>query len=258
MAAKAIEMKVTSRLKIVIALFFISAFQFSGFSQIQKDTIKVLFVGNSYTYYHNMAQMVSLISDSTQTKIITRKSTIGGANLSEHWLGERNLKTKEKIENGGFDIVVLQNHSLETINEPERFVKYMKLLCDYIKENGAQPYLYNTWAREHKPEMQLTIDKLYKQVATENNAKIVPIGQLWLKAKQVNPAIQLYDSDGSHPSETGTFITACTFVYTLTNQFPKNLKSVYRYKDIDNETITVMRPSDEDIQLAKDLITKMN
>ena len=198
--------------------------------------------------------MVSLISDSTQTKIITRKSTIGGANLSEHWLGERGLKTKEKIKNGEFDVVVLQNHSMETINEPERFVKYMNLFCDYIKAHNAKPFLYNTWAREKKPEMQKTIDRLYSKIAAENNATRVPIGTAWAIAKKTNPSVDLYESDGSHPSEIGTFITASVFVYSLVNEFPKNLRTIYRAKDIDNESITVMRRSSEDIVLTKELI----
>jgi hypothetical protein len=257
MVVKSIEMKNKNTLKLAITVLLISIFHFNSFAQTSKDTLKVLFVGNSYTYFHNLAQMVSLISDSAQTKIITRKSTIGGANLSEHWLGERGLKTKEIIKNGKFDIVVLQNHSLETINQPERFIKYMNLFCDYIKENNSKPFLYNTWAREKKPEMQLTIDKLYKQIAVNNNATIVPVGRSWEIVKEIDSTLKLYESDGSHPSEIGTFIIACTFVHTLLNEFPESLKTVYRTKDINNESITVMRCSEEDVQLAKELITKI-
>ena len=257
MVVKSIEMKNKSTLKLAIIILLIGIFHFNSLAQTPKDTLRVLFVGNSYTYFYNLAQMVSLISDSTQTKIITRKSTIGGANLSEHWLGERGLKTKEIIKNGEFDIVVLQNHSLETINQPERFIKYMNLFCDYIKENNARVFLYNTWAREKKPEMQLTIDKLYKQIAVNNNATIVPIGRSWKIAKEIDPTLKLYESDGSHPSEIGTFFTACTFVYTLLNEFPENLKNVYFTKDLHDESITVMRRSEETIQLAKKLVTKI-
>ncbi|MCD6354645.1 MAG: hypothetical protein J7L95_03760 [Prolixibacteraceae bacterium] len=58
------------------------------FAQIPKDSLKILFVGNSYTYVENIPQIVSLISEQTGIKLITKKSTKGGATLSQHWRGQ--------------------------------------------------------------------------------------------------------------------------------------------------------------------------
>jgi hypothetical protein len=115
-------------------LFIISALclglgQYSASAQVKRDTLKLLFVGNSYTYVENLPQIVSILSDGSNTKLITRKSTMGGAKLSEHWKGERGLKSKEIIRDGNFDIIVLQEHSLGTINEKDSVVKYEKLFC---------------------------------------------------------------------------------------------------------------------------------
>src|SRR5665648_133272 len=120
----------------------------SSSAQVKRDTLKVLFVGNSYTYVQNLPQIVSIISDSTKTKLVTRKSTVGGAFLSEHWFGKRGLKTKEIITKGKFDIVILQENSMGTIQQPDSTIKYAKLLCGLIKASGAKPCLYMTWARE--------------------------------------------------------------------------------------------------------------
>ena len=54
-----------------------------------RDTLRVLFVGNSYIYYNNLPQMVSLISDSLNTKLICKKSTYGGSTLGDHWNSRR-------------------------------------------------------------------------------------------------------------------------------------------------------------------------
>ena len=91
---------------VIIAIFWLSGVQ--GAAQVQKDTLRVLFVGNSYTYFENLPQVVSVLSEQTGTVLITEKSTIGGAKLREHWRGARGLNTKEKIRNGDYDIVVLQ------------------------------------------------------------------------------------------------------------------------------------------------------
>ena len=68
-----------------------------SFAQEKKDTVRVLLVGNSYIYYNNLAQMIGLITDSLNTKIICKKSTIGAATLGQHWNSERGLKTKKII-----------------------------------------------------------------------------------------------------------------------------------------------------------------
>ncbi len=66
-----------------------------SFAQGVEDTLKVLFAGNSYTHFSNMPHLVSLISDSTGTMLITSKSVAGGVRLSEHWRGEKGLKTMD-------------------------------------------------------------------------------------------------------------------------------------------------------------------
>jgi hypothetical protein len=54
----------------------------------QQKELKVLFAGNSYTYGYNLPHIVSIMSEGTDTRLVTRKSVIGGAHLWEHWNGE--------------------------------------------------------------------------------------------------------------------------------------------------------------------------
>jgi len=205
-----------------------------------EDTLKILFVGNSYTYFGNLPQIISIISDSSKTKLVTNKSTAGGAKLSEHWRGEKGLKTKAMIINGRFDIVVLQEYSWGTIKEPDSVLKYSKLLCDLIKENGAKPYLFLTWAREKVPQYQETINKIYLQVAAENDAVLVPVGKAWELARQQRPKIELYDPDGSHPSGLGSFLAACVFVGAILHEIPSVLQRIYYATDAGGESVLLM------------------
>jgi hypothetical protein len=101
--------------KFCVLLFIIS---YTSFAQ-QKDTLNVLFVGNSYTYYSNLPKMVSDLSKSTSTFIKTQMSAIGGAKLKQHFNQERGLKTKDLIKNVNFDIVVLQEQSMGTLTNKE-------------------------------------------------------------------------------------------------------------------------------------------
>ena len=217
----------------------------------ENDTLKILLVGNSYTHFENLPQIISIISDSASTKLITKKSTMGGAKLREHWLGERGSQTKEMIRNGNFDIVVLQEYSMGAINEPDSLIKYSKLFCDFIKENDATPYFYLTWAREKVPQYQATINKVYSKAATENDAVLVPVGKAWALARQLRPDIKIYNPDGSHPSKLGTFLTACVFVATILGEMPDELPWKFRTKDIQGESVALMAIDSLDVIFCK-------
>ena len=227
----------------LIFIVLIISGSFSGSSasaQVKRDTLKVLFVGNSYTYVQNLPQIVSIISDSTKTKLVTRKSTIGGAYLSEHWFGKRGLKTKEIITKGKFDIVILQENSMGTIQQPDSTIKYAKLLCQFIKASGAKPCFYMTWAREKVPQYQDEITKAYSGIAKDNGAILVPVGKAWELAMKLRPTINLFDPDGSHPSSLGAILSAYVFVGALTGEVPSSIPGWYGIKDIDGESVQLM------------------
>lgn len=251
-------MEINKKIGLILAFLSLISVKPPCFAQSHKDTLDVLFVGNSYTYYENMPQIISIISDSTKTKLITKKSIYGGVSLSDHWHGLKGLKTKEIIEKGNFDIVVLQEQSMGAINNPDSLLKYAKFFCNFIKENGAKPYLYNTWAREKVPQYQETINKVYLEASAENEAKIVPVGQAWALAKQLRPEIVLYDADGSHPSKMGTFLTACIFVVTILDEIPDKLPGMYYTFDLEGEFIDLMIIDPLDVIFCQEIAKEIN
>ncbi len=244
--------------KLKYVLIIVSLFWYNiCLSQSKTDTLNILFVGNSYTYFSNMPHLVSLISDSTQTKLLTSKSVAGGARLSHHWRGERGLSTKELIENGDFDIVVLQDQSMSAIEQPDSLLIYSKKFSNYIRKNGAQPYLYCTWAREKVPQYQETITDVYKQAARENNTGIVNVGDTWASAKRLRPDLELYLSDGSHQSPLGAFLTACAFVKELSKELPDELPRYYKVIDTYGESVELMLLDPLDITFCLKLVNEI-
>lgn len=205
-----------------VRLFFgaliivILCFSYNSTAQ-PKDTLRVLFVGNSYTYIWNIPRMVSVIAASQNKVIIARQSTVGGAYFEEHWKGERGLKTVEKISNGKWDFVILQNNSLSAIQSYDKFLEYGKKLINLIKENNSVPLLYLTWAREYNPLMQNQINKAYQDLASQTGAKVVPVGMIWNRVHSLRPDLRLYEPDGSHPSTIGSYLIANIFYAYLTH-----------------------------------------
>lgn len=205
-------------------LFFplFSLFTAQVCAQVQAPQ-KILFVGNSYTYYWNLPQQVALLAASKEIPMITRQSTSGGVTLGIHQEGKRSLKTLQIIEKEGFDAIVLQDHSTWPVLEADSTLYYGKLLAEAAQRRGARIYLYLTWARENNPLMQQHLDETYSALAKATGATIVPVGKAWQLALQQRPGIRLFEPDGSHPSPLGSYLSACVFFGILTGESPLGL-----------------------------------
>jgi hypothetical protein len=237
---------------------FLTILLLFAFTQVNansnRDTLRVLFIGNSYIFYNNLPQMVSLLSDSLNTKLICKKSTYGGSTLGDHWNSRKGLRTREILEKEKFDIVVIQDNSMWPLEHADSVSMFGKLFCDLIKSKKATPYIYNTWSREATPQTQPAINKVYETLALETQSVLVPVGSIWAEAKIQKPATQLYFTDGSHPSPLGTFLIALCFVKKITGVLPTKYATVYNYPAIDNESIRLMQVSENDILFFSGLV----
>jgi len=71
------------------------------------------------------------------------------------------------------------------------------------------------------------------------------------------PRATLYSSDGSHPSNLGTFIAALCFVKSITGQLPSSLPTVFYYFDRDGETFRIMQVTKEEIALGLNVVNSI-
>lgn len=220
--------------KIICLLLFCSSFSLTVYSQTDASK-KILFVGNSYTYFWNLPQVTAAMMKAQKQAFTTQQSTAGGAHWGHHWRNERGLQTKRKIQEGDYDIIVLQNHSRSTIDRPDSLMHFGGLFDQMIKKSGAETYLYMTWARSWDPYMQAPIKAKYMELAEKIGATIVPVGPAWERARSLRPDLEFYDPDGSHPSALGTYLTACVFYGVLTGESPIGLPTRLTRKDEDGE-----------------------
>ena len=75
---------------------------------IKAQSIDVLFIGNSYTYYNSLPQLLSDVALSFGDTVNTESSTPGGASFYGH---VNNATTLAKINQQPWDYVVLQDQS---------------------------------------------------------------------------------------------------------------------------------------------------
>jgi len=90
--------------KLILLLF--TVFSINNLSA--QDTLRVLFLGNSYTSYNNLPQLVQSLSSSAGKTLIIDSNMPGGMTVSGH---VNDATTIAKISQGNWDYVVIQEQS---------------------------------------------------------------------------------------------------------------------------------------------------
>ncbi|SHO62796.1 hypothetical protein [Algoriphagus zhangzhouensis] len=195
------------------------------------DQIKILFIGNSYTYFNSSPELVkALIQEKFPDQIVeTQLISGGGMSLADHWQNEATIQT---IRTGDWDYVVLQEQSKLGMavmidndiffGQTERFYEYARKFDAEITKADSKTVFLMTWSVRDKPQEQAILTHAYTSIAKELKAKLVPVGLVWDELR-TNPKIELYADDGGHPSPLGSYLSAVTLYSALMADDPLGL-----------------------------------
>lgn len=221
--------------KILLIIFLLS---FHGELAAQsKESKKVLFVGNSYTYFWNLPQTVEAMCNEKGLTYTCDQSTAGGANLGQHWRSAKGLHTLKKLDAKTYDFVVIQDHSMRAIKDPDSLHIYGEKFANLIKNKHGEILLYMTWSRKWDPFMIDQIAKQYRLLGESIGATVVPVGEAWKLSNELRPSLDLYDVDQTHPSPEGTYLNACMFYGMMTGESPVGLPHRVTAKDAKGEKL---------------------
>ena len=207
-------------LSLTLLLVFIEGNTFAA----EQNKLRVLFVGNSYTYYHSMPQMFKNLvhCQFPGTEVTAKFIGGGGATLKKHWdVGE----ALHEIRTAHWDYVILQGQSmfgsanLADPDSPKQFFEYARKFDREIQQSSAQTVFFMTWCRQNAPDQQQYLTRAYLKIADDLQSTVAPVGMVWEKLRQ-RPKVNLYMNDGSHPTETGSYVAALTVLTTLFDTIP--------------------------------------
>ena len=216
---------------------------------------ELLFVGNSYTYYNDLDQLVASFATSLPGAPIVTASRVasGGYRLPQHASDAATDSTPLAAFLGtgpypSWTFVVLQDQSQipgfpESQQERIDSVAASVELARRAAEHGATTLLFQTWGRrdgdssnpDRFPDF-ITMNNLlaegYAQMEQAIRAagypvRRVPVGAAFAAIREGDLAagrdpldsaslfFRLYAADGSHPSLEGSYLAAATFVCTV-------------------------------------------
>ena len=205
----------------------------SVYSQ-KADTEKVLFIGNSFTFYFNLPLVVESMAEVKGVDLDVYQSTASGVSLKDHWNENEKLSTRTILKQQSFSKVVLQDYSTNPVMNPDESRLYFKKFIDLLNSQGVEIFLYGTWPvplMAGKPYPGIDpIQEALKPLVSEG-VRLVPVGSAFRLFQKEYPNISLFTSDNKHPSPVGVYLASCVFLKALTGVSSKGLYRRFDRKD---------------------------
>ncbi|MFN5830033.1 MAG: PKD domain-containing protein [Bacteroidota bacterium] len=214
---------------------FIFTILFLSISDIKgQDTLRVLFLGHSYTSYNNLPQLVKDLSTSAGKNLITDVNMPGGITISGHLNDPTSIA---KVSQGNWDYVVVQEQSqLPTIdyyryNDMYPSLTDLKMMVEQFSP-CAKLITYMTWGRRYGGQqcdpngvycspvftgfnhMQDSLTSAYMQISDMLNIQCAPVGVAWQQVLN-DTNLVLHSADNSHPNMDGSYLAACAIYSSI-------------------------------------------
>jgi hypothetical protein len=183
--------------------------------------LRVLFVGNSFTYANDLPALVAALAEAGgQAPLGFASVTFGNFSLEDHW---NQGDAREAIARGGWDYVVLQQGPSALPESRVLLIDYTRRFAEEIRRAGARPVLYMVWPSQQRSGDFDGVSTSYRQAAEAVDGLLVPAGDAWRAAWRRDPALTLYSPDGLHPTLAGSYLAALVFYRSLYDTSPVGL-----------------------------------
>ncbi len=197
--------------------------------------MRLLFIGNSFTYYHGgLENHVRLLAASVNPPIAVEaeRATKGGATLQVMW----NLSgVRERIQVGRFDRVILQDDLPEySGHDLTLFGESVRRFDAEVRDAGANTVLFMAWPYQRLDWIGLEqIEQEHQRVAGALRLPVARVGTAFQRAQEERPGLAMLGQDREHETIHGTYLAACVFHGVLFGRSPEG--ATYRPEGVSAE-----------------------
>ena len=202
--------------------------------------MKILFIGNSYTYYNDMPHTYfDQIAQAAGVDVEVDAITCGGWTLekfADHRT-EFGAQVETALQENRYDAVIVQEQSVRPAAEHgyAAFFDAVRKLQGRISAASPRTVLYQTWGHEagsdtlkaHRwtnEEMTWRLAASYHAIAAELGLEVACVGHAFFDLLTSAPHIDLYAHDKrSHPSPTGSYLAALVLFARISGIDPLNI-----------------------------------
>jgi len=212
--------------------------------QSLNDSINVLFIGNSITYFNSMPSTFKDIANNQNKKVSVSAYTPGGTGFVNHY-NDPNVFNLFKLRT--WNIVILQPGSGESPGASfpiDTTIKRGKILLDslYKYNSCAKVFIYQipygipsaTDYNTYFSVQKMIIDSVYK-LADSLNVQIIPAGKAFYSYYTQNQNLLLHSNyNDIHPNAFGSFLIASTAYVSI---FQDSINDCTFYSNLYQDTV---------------------
>ena len=208
--------------KILLFVFLLAG---TALAAQKSQPIRVLFIGNSYTFYHNLPR--SGVANRRKRRLSDRRDGLHqGQPTLYRSPAKRETASDARRRRMGLrrPTGAERAPALPTELVAEGTYRPARTLDSLVHAGSPQARViyYMTWGRKegsktygnHYPPvatyegMQQRLATSYLEMAYRSGGWCAPVGLAWMRVRSEKPEYELYMPDGSHPSEAGTLLAA--------------------------------------------------
>lgn len=201
--------------------------------------MKVLFIGNSHTYYNDMTRMFSDLANANGHAVEVDTVTRGGWILHDYLdvENEHSQKLDRLSKEGNFDLCFLQEQALHPVMEFESFKDGVTRLVAKLSSAAKSFLLYETFGWEDgfdKLEVRgLTWDTMaratteaYTLLSQQTGIPVSRAGSNFCYVKRNRPDLAMFLPDHVHATYTGSCLIALTHYHTVFGELPRDTSAL--------------------------------
>ncbi len=229
--------------RLIISTILLFVFKIA-FAQ-STDTVKVLFVGNSFTSVNNLPFVFEQLAIGANRPVVVASHMPGGISVGDTVQGTsahmNNPLVYNLIRSNDWDFLVLQDNQGRFVYDYGLFPASSLVMEGHIKIRDSllfyHPCAKMVWFAGWGPkagylpyastgvELINRIYNNYKFLLDTAGQFIAPIGPAWERIIVNYPTINLWDADDVHPGLNGTFLTAAVIFSSVFKSSP--IQSTY-------------------------------
>jgi len=227
----------------------------SGISRTReaKDELRVLFIGNSFTYTNDLPAIVASLAEATGQKQFAYKSiAFPDFSLEDHW---QQGEARKAIASKAWDFVVMQQGPSALPESRTLLLEYARRFDAEIRRAGAKPAFYMVWPSYPRFSDFDRVSESYRLAADEIKSALFPAGEAWRAAWRRDAKLKLYSPDGLHPSQAGSYLNALVIYEQLYGKSPVGLPARLQIR---SKTISKIELSEETAMLLQQAAAEAN
>lgn len=183
--------------------------------------MRVLFIGNSHTYFNDMPKTFREIAVGNGIETEVTMLSHGGMGFDYH---AEQPDVPFNILYGNYDFIVLQ-HVAHPFGDEEVMFRAAHKLNDWIRQTSSKAVLYMTWPEKRNPQGLARMADAYLRLGRELPATVAPVGLAWRRYGEAHTPDALYFTDGEHASPLGSRLAAYTIFAAITRREPRPLQA---------------------------------